>query len=89
MTTNFASARLRSFLERVERLAEEKKALAADMAEVFAEAKGEGFDTKVMRRVLRLRGMSESERDEARTLEDLYLSAGSAPAATTTAQAAE
>lgn len=87
MTTNFAKDRLRSFLERIERLTEEKRALGADISEVFKEAKGEGFDAKVMRRVLRLRGMSASEIDEQRTLDDLYLSAGAAPRPA--AQAAE
>ena len=76
MATNFASAKLRSFLERVERLNEEKRALGADISEVFKEAKGEGFDTAVMRRVLKLRALTASEREEARTMEDLSLGAG-------------
>ena len=50
-----AADRLKSFIERIERLEEEKAALAADIREVYAEAKGTGFDTKVMRQIVRLR----------------------------------
>ena len=56
--------RLRSFIERIERLEEEKAALTADIREVYAEAKGNGFDTKVMRQVIRLRKMETSDRQE-------------------------
>lgn len=71
---NFASAQLRSLVERVERLEEEKTALAADIREVYAEAKGHGFDTKIMRQVVRLRSVDKAERDEQAALLDLYLS---------------
>jgi len=64
--------RLRSFVERIERLEEEKAALAADIREVYAEAKGDGFDSKVMRQVIRLRRMDTSERAEQDELLDLY-----------------
>lgn len=64
--------RLRSFVERIERLEEEKAALAADIREVYAEAKGDGFDGKVMRQVIRLRRMDTSERAEQDELLDLY-----------------
>ena len=67
-----AADRLRSFIERIERLEEEKAALAADIREVFAEAKGTGFDTKVMRQVLKLRKMEEDDRQEQEHLLDLY-----------------
>lgn len=67
--------RLRSFIERIERLEEEKAALTADIREVYAEAKGEGFDTKVMRQVIRLRKMDREDRQELEELLDLYKSA--------------
>ncbi len=64
--------RLRSFIERIERLEEEKAALTADIREVYAEAKGNGFDTKVMRQVIRLRKMETADRQEQEALLDLY-----------------
>ena len=64
--------RLRSFIERVERLEEEKAALAADIREVYSEAKGAGFDVKTMRQIIRLRKMEKSDRDEQESLLDLY-----------------
>lgn len=67
-----AGAQLKAFFERIERLAEEKKAIADDIREVFAEAKGNGFDPKVMRIVLRRRAMDRAERDEQDALVDLY-----------------
>ena len=71
---------LRQYLERIERLEEEKANLAADIKDVFAEAKGNGFDVKTMRQVLKIRKMDKNERDEQETLLDLYLSAlGMAP----------
>ena len=70
-----AQDRLRSFIERIERLEEEKAALLADIKEVYAEAKGTGFDPKTMRKVISLRKMEESDRQEAEFLLDTYLSA--------------
>ena len=67
-----AGDRLRAFIERIERLEEEKAALAADIKEVYAEAKGSGFDVKVMRQVVRLRKMDKSDRQEQEELLDLY-----------------
>ena len=64
--------RLRSFVERIERLEEEKGALTADIREVYAEAKGNGYDTKVMRQLIRLRKMDTNDRQEQETLLDLY-----------------
>ena len=58
------AARLRNFIERVENVQEERKALTKDIADILAQAKGEGFDPKVMRQVLRLRKLSAAERDE-------------------------
>jgi uncharacterized protein (UPF0335 family) len=73
--TTVAGERLRSFLERVERLEEEKTTIAGDIKEVFAEAKGEGYDTKTMRKIIRLRKMDKAKRQEEEALLDLYLSA--------------
>ena len=67
--------RLRSFIERIERLEEEKAALAVDINEVYAEAKSEGFDSKIMRRVVRLRKLETTEREEQEALVELYMSA--------------
>ncbi|MEE8499186.1 MAG: DUF2312 domain-containing protein [Alphaproteobacteria bacterium] len=70
-----AAQRLRSFIERVERLEEEKAALAADIREVYAEAKGDGFDVKTMRQIVRLRKLDSSDRAEQEALLDLYKAA--------------
>lgn len=63
---------LKAYIERVERLEEEKAAIAADVREVFAEAKGNGFDTKIMRQVIRLRKLDSDDRTEQEALLDLY-----------------
>ena len=73
--SGFAKEHLRSFIERIERLEEEKKTLADDIKEVYSEAKGTGFDTKVMRQVIRLRKMESADRQEQEAMLDLYLSA--------------
>jgi uncharacterized protein (UPF0335 family) len=70
-----AQGRLKSLIERIERLEEDKAAIMADMKEVFAEAKGEGFDTKIMRKVVRLRKQDKAKRMEEEAILDLYLSA--------------
>ena len=67
--------RLKSFIERIERLEEDKAVVANDLKEVFAEAKGEGFDTKIMRKIVRLRKQDRAERDEEEALIELYISA--------------
>ena len=67
-----AAERLRSVVERIERLEEEKAALTADIREVYAEAKGAGFDTTVLRQVVRLRKMDNAERRQREELLDLY-----------------
>jgi uncharacterized protein (UPF0335 family) len=67
-----AGERLRSLIERIERLEEEKRALSADIKEVYAEAKGNGFDTKIMRQVIRLRRMDKDDLDEQDALLDIY-----------------
>ncbi|RZO68842.1 MAG: DUF2312 domain-containing protein [Parvularculaceae bacterium] len=74
-TGGVAAERLRSFIERVERLEEEKQAIMGDMKEVYAEAKGEGYDTKILRQVIRIRKMDRHERQEQEAILDLYLSA--------------
>lgn len=73
--TNFAKDQLKSLVERVERLEEEKSALSGDIREVYAEAKGNGFDTKIVRQVVRLRKLDSSQREEQDALLDLYMSA--------------
>ena len=73
--SGFAKEHLKSFIERVERLEEERTALTADIREVYSEAKGGGFDTKIMRQVVRLRKMETADRQEQEAILDLYLSA--------------
>lgn len=73
--TTFAQGQLRSLVERIERLEEEKKTIAADIKEVYAEAKGHGFDTKILRKVISLRKKEAAEREEEQSMLDLYLSA--------------
>jgi uncharacterized protein (UPF0335 family) len=74
-TAGIPGDRICSFVERVERIDEEIKALNEGKKEVFAEAKGEGFDVKVLREILRLRKQDKDERDEQESLLDLYLRA--------------
>lgn len=69
---DIAQDRLRSFIERVERLLEERATLTADTREVYAEAKSNGFDTKVMRLIIRLRALDPQDRQEQEALLDLY-----------------
>ncbi len=73
--TATTAGRLRSIIERLERLEEDKDAILIDMKEVFAEAKGEGYDVKVLRKVLRLRKQDRAKRQEEEAVLDLYLSA--------------
>ncbi len=70
-----AAERLRSFVERIERLEEEKAALGADIREVYSEAKSVGFDSKIIRQVIRLRKLDGSDRREQEELLDLYKTA--------------
>jgi uncharacterized protein (UPF0335 family) len=74
-TAGIPGNRICAFIERVERIDEEIKALNEGKKEVFAEAKGEGFDVKVLREILRLRKQDKDERDEQESLLDLYLRA--------------
>jgi len=64
--------RLRSFIERIERLEEEKKGLQDDIKEVYAEAKGTGFDAKIMRQIVRLRKMDKNDLQEQEAMLELY-----------------
>ena len=72
---DIAAKRLRAFIERIERLEEEKAALAADIREVYAEAKGDGFDAKTMRQIVKLRKLDSADRAEQEALLDLYKTA--------------
>jgi len=74
-TEEINAGHLRAFIERIERLNEEKKALSEDIKEVYAEAKGNGFDPKILRKIVSIRGQDPSERSEEETLIDLYLAA--------------
>jgi len=70
-----AAGQLRAFIERIERLEEEKKTIADDIKEVYAEAKGTGFDTKAIRTLVRLRKKDQAEREEEESILDLYKAA--------------
>ena len=70
-----AADQLRAFIERIERLEEEKKVIADDIKDVYAEAKGNGFDVKVMRKIISLRKRKPHEREEEEAILDLYLHA--------------
>jgi uncharacterized protein (UPF0335 family) len=70
-----AGEQLRAFIERIERLEEEKAGIAGDIREIFAEAKGNGFDTKAMRKIIALRKKDYSERQEEEAILELYMQA--------------
>ena len=70
-----AKDQLKSIIERIERLEEEKKAISDDIKDVFGEAKANGFDTKVLRQIVRLRKQDMAEREEQETIRDLYMHA--------------
>tara|TARA_B100000686_G_C16767674_1_gene962911 strand:- start:57 stop:314 length:258 start_codon:yes stop_codon:yes gene_type:complete len=74
-TTTVTGERLKSFIERVERLEEEKKALAEDIKEVYGEAKANGFEPKIMRKIVSVRKKELQKRREENELLDLYMSA--------------
>ena len=73
--TTFAQGQLKTIVERIERLEEEKKTIAADIKEVYAEAKGNGFDTKILRKVISLRKKEAADREEEQSMLDLYMAA--------------
>jgi uncharacterized protein (UPF0335 family) len=74
-THEVAAGQLRAFIERIERLEEEKKALADDIKEVYAEAKGTGFEVSAIRQLVRLRKQDPSDRQEAEAILELYKAA--------------
>jgi uncharacterized protein (UPF0335 family) len=74
-TVGISGDRIRSFIERIEHIDEEIKGLNEGKKEAFAEAKGEGFDVKVLREILRLRKLDREDREEHESLVDLYLRA--------------
>lgn len=88
--TSFAQGQLKSIIERIERLEEEKKAISDDIKEVYAEAKANGYDTKILRKVISLRRKEAAEREEEQSMLDLYMEAlGMIPADTEEAPDAE
>jgi uncharacterized protein (UPF0335 family) len=72
---NVAAAELRQFIERIERLEEEKQSIADDIKDVFGEAKGRGYDVKAMRTIIRLRKKDANERIEEETILQTYMAA--------------
>ncbi|RYC31401.1 DUF2312 domain-containing protein [Lichenibacterium minor] len=74
-SVGIAGERIRSFIERVEQIEEELKALTEGKKEVFLEAKGEGFDVKVLKEILKIRKQDKDQRDEQESLLDLYMQA--------------
>lgn len=75
MSDTIAADQLRQFVERIERLEEEKTTIASDITDVYAEAKGNGFDVKAIRTIVRLRKQDADERAEAETILETYLQA--------------
>ena len=73
--TRFAKDQLKAFVERIERLEEEKKATSDDIRDVYAEAKGNGFDVTALRTIVRLRKMETTERQEQQAILDTYMHA--------------
>lgn len=79
-TNGIEGSQLRSFIERIERLSEEKKSIADDIKEVFAEARGTGFEPRIMRMLIKIRRMDKDDLDEQETMLDIYKRAvGMAP----------
>jgi uncharacterized protein (UPF0335 family) len=73
--TRFAKDQLKSIIERIERLEEEKKTISDDIRDVYAESKGNGFDVKALRAVIRLRKQDPNERQEQETILETYMQA--------------
>lgn len=74
-TTRFAVDQLRAIIERIERMEEEKKAIGDDIKDIYAEAKGNGFDVKALREIIRLRKQDPNERQEEETILETYMQA--------------
>ncbi len=75
MTASVSRDQLRSIVERIERLEEEKQAIADDIKQIYAEAKGNGFATRIIRKIIKLRKMEQAEREEEAALLDVYTAA--------------
>lgn len=75
LTDSVSADQLKAFIERIERLEEEKAGIAGDIREIFSEAKGNGFDTGVMRKVIAMRKKDRAERQEEEAILELYLQA--------------
>jgi uncharacterized protein (UPF0335 family) len=73
--TRFAKDQLKAIIERIERLEEEKKTISDDIRDVYAEAKGNGFDVKALRTIVRLRKQDANERQEQETILETYMQA--------------
>ena len=86
--TSFAHGQLRSLVDRIEALEAQKRDLSADMKEVYAEAKANGFDTKILRKVISLRKKEAAEREEEQSMLEVYLEALGMLATTPLGQAA-
>jgi uncharacterized protein (UPF0335 family) len=86
--SSIPGGRIRSFVERIENLDTELQELNEQKKEVFAEAKGEGFDVKILKEIIKLRKQDQDERDEHETLLEVYLRAMDAPTPAPVAQAA-
>ena len=87
-TVGIAGDRIRSIIERVEKVEEEIKELMEAKKEIFLEAKGEGLDVKILKEILKLRKLDQDERDEHETLLDVYMRAMDAPSPAPMAEAA-
>ena len=74
-STSFAKDQLRAIIERIERLEEEKKAISDDIRDIYAEAKGNGFDVKALRTIIRMRKQDANEREEQETILEVYMQA--------------
>lgn len=75
LTESVAADQLRSIIERIERLEEEKAVIAGDIKDVYSEAKGNGFDTKILRKIISMRKRDYAERQEEEAILDMYLQA--------------
>ena len=75
MTDNVSAEQLEQFISRIERMEEDKKGVADDIKDTYAEAKGTGFDTKIMRQIVKLRKMDKAAREEAEAILETYMTA--------------
>lgn len=73
--SSFAQGQLKSLVDRIERLEEEKKTISGDIREIYSEAKANGFDTKILRKIVSIRKMDRNQREEEQAMIDLYMEA--------------